>query len=278
MQAYWQMDRFLANWSVLLVHQALEGRRLHKAIICDIMALNKKHEKGQQKNMLFYDGKSKGTFNLVAIPRPVGVEKIWRTARDSKCVDNLVSALGGGAEDTLLNFLSSLARTEAYKEIWDEAVHMNGYTLSKIVEITTNAIQYMCNINRSQMKTLRSCLRMELGATIFSTEHKISQVVNLEHVEPVTGMYKYGSEHIPWSYKSVFQCLKLWMETRLHKDKDIVKTNSQIDICINLDHGKVHSRITGTSFRGTRMMREIGTKTLKHLPLGTPVAKRTTQK
>eukprot|EP00957_Ditylum_brightwellii_P017480 1316593-Ditylum_brightwellii.AAC.1 len=43
--------------------------QLHKALFRNIVVLNKKHETGQQKNMLSYDCISKGMFNLVAIPR-----------------------------------------------------------------------------------------------------------------------------------------------------------------------------------------------------------------
>mmetsp|Transcript_32788 Transcript_32788/g.48821 ORF Transcript_32788/g.48821 Transcript_32788/m.48821 type:complete len:206 (+) Transcript_32788:1180-1797(+) len=92
------------------------------------------------------------------------------------------------------------------------------------------------------MKILRSCLYTELGSPLFATKHKISQMVNLEYVEPITGIYKFGSKRIPWSYKLVVQCLKLWMETCVQKMKN--KAYCQIDVCINLDHGKGHSRIS----------------------------------
>ena len=63
------------------------------------------------------------------------------------------------------------------------------------------------NINKKQMSTLRSCLKMEIGECIFSSEHRIRELVHMEHVEPVSGMYVYGKERIPWSYKSVVKVL-----------------------------------------------------------------------
>jgi hypothetical protein len=225
---------------------SLEDRRLHGNVLRDLMSLNKKFEKGKQANMISYQGVSKGTYNLVAIPRSTGYGKFCRHARETNWVSNLLFALGGdnGQEDTLLDFLSFLSRSEAYRDIWEEGVRLNGYPMPTIDEVTTKAIQSMANINREQMRQLRSCLRTELGSPLFATEYKISQIVNLEYEVPVTGTYKYGSERIPWSYKSVVKCFKLWMKTRLLKDTERAKGYKQIDICINLDHGKGHSRIS----------------------------------
>jgi hypothetical protein len=225
---------------------SLEDRRLHGNLLRDLMSLNKKFEKGKQANMISYQGVSKGTYNLVAIPRSTGYEKFCRHARETKWVSNLLYALGGDdrQEDTLLDFLSFLSRSESYRDTWEEGVRLNGYPMPTIDEVTTKAIQSLANINREQMRQLRSCLRTELGSPLFSTEYRISQIVNLEYVVPVTGTYKYGSERIPWSYKSVVRCFKLWMKTRLMKDPERAKGYKQIDICINLDHGKNHSRIS----------------------------------
>eukprot|EP00957_Ditylum_brightwellii_P160848 12246618-Ditylum_brightwellii.AAC.1 len=75
-------------------------------------------------------------------------------------------------------------------------------------------------------------------------QHKISQVVNLKYVEPVMGAFKFGSEKIPWLYTLINKCSMLWMKTRLTKDKlNRNKIHKQIDVCVNLDHGKGHSRI-----------------------------------
>ena len=76
----------------------------------------------------------------------------------------------------------------------------------------------MGNINGNQMRILRSCLQIELGSSIFATQHKIYQIVNLEYVEPVTGIFKFGSERIPWYYKAIEKCLMLWMEMRKERE------------------------------------------------------------
>ena len=72
----------------------------------------------------------------------------------------------------------------------------------------------MCNINGNQMRVLRSCLQTELAISIFATQHNISQILNLEYVEPVTGIFNFGSERISWLYKAIEKCLMIWMETR----------------------------------------------------------------
>eukprot|EP00957_Ditylum_brightwellii_P101723 7752786-Ditylum_brightwellii.AAC.1 len=75
--------------------------QLHKALLYDIVVLNKKHETGQQKNMLSHDGISKGMFNLVAIPRANSQYSTFhRTTRNLKWVHNLLSALAGGGADS----------------------------------------------------------------------------------------------------------------------------------------------------------------------------------
>ena len=99
-------------------------------------------------------------------------------------------------------------------------------------------------MNGNQMIILQSCLQKEFGSSIFATQHNIYQIVNLGYVEPVTGIFKFGSEHISWSYKAIEKCLMIWMETRQKKDNHKNnKAYKQIDICINTDHGKGHSRI-----------------------------------
>ena len=96
------------------------------------------------------------------------------------------------------------ALSENYQETWQEAVALNrGTPIPKMDEVTTKAIQLVCNINDNQMIILRSFLRTELGSSIFATQHKISQIMNLEYVEPVIGISKFGSERIPWSYKAI---------------------------------------------------------------------------
>eukprot|EP00957_Ditylum_brightwellii_P004668 354870-Ditylum_brightwellii.AAC.1 len=79
----------------------LGDSQLHKALLRDIDVLNKKHETGQQKNMLLYDGISKGMFNLVAIPQAnARYATFHQTTRNLKWVHNLLSALVGGGADS----------------------------------------------------------------------------------------------------------------------------------------------------------------------------------
>jgi hypothetical protein len=222
----------------------LEDRRVHADIQRDLIALNQKFESGGRRNLISYEGWTKGPMNLVSIPLSTNYEKVRLYARRMKWVENLLLALGGEDKEreTLLDLLSYFARTDSYKAVWEEAVHLNGYPIPRIDEVTTKAIQSMANINREQMRQLRSCLKTELGSPLFATEYKISRIVNLEYVEPVTGTYKYGSERIPWSYKSVSKVLLLWLQSQFTGAAPDFK---QIDICINLDHGKGHSRISG---------------------------------
>eukprot|EP00521_Asterionellopsis_glacialis_P009673 CAMPEP_0195287468 /NCGR_PEP_ID=MMETSP0707-20130614/4517_1 /TAXON_ID=33640 /ORGANISM="Asterionellopsis glacialis, Strain CCMP134" /LENGTH=158 /DNA_ID=CAMNT_0040347225 /DNA_START=391 /DNA_END=863 /DNA_ORIENTATION=+ len=72
----------------------LDDRRLHEAFLRDFIALNKKYQRGYKKHMILYEGSTKGTFNLVPIPKAIDVEKIRRTAKDYKWVYNLLAALG----------------------------------------------------------------------------------------------------------------------------------------------------------------------------------------
>ena len=72
----------------------------------------------------------------------------------------------------------------------------------------------MCDIYGNQMRILRSCFQTELGNSIFSTQHKIYQIVNLNYVEPMTVISKFGIERIPWLYKAIKNLLMLWMEAQ----------------------------------------------------------------
>jgi hypothetical protein len=75
---------------------------------------------------------------------------------------------------------------EDYKKTWEEAVMVSGLVLPAVHGVTTKAIKSMCNMKKLQMTQLCTCLKAELGLSLFSTEYKISQVLRLEHVEPTT--------------------------------------------------------------------------------------------
>ncbi len=151
----------------------------------------------------------------------------------------MLTALGGpgNEKESLLDLLTCIGQNEDYKATWEEAVRSNGLVVPTLDGVATRAIQSMCNMNKSQMKQLRSCLKSELGSSVFSTEYKVNQVLGLEHIEPTSGTYKYGKENIDWSYKPVKQVLELWL-------KSSEKEYDHLDIVVTIDHGKGHSRIT----------------------------------
>jgi hypothetical protein len=126
-------------------------------------------------------------------------------------------ALGGpdNIQESLLDLLTYIGQNEDYKATWEEAVKANGLIVPVLDGVATKAVQSMCNMNKSQMRQLRSCLKAEVGSSIFCSEFKVTQVLGIEHVEPTTGSYKYGKERIDWSYKPVPKVLELWVKSRL---------------------------------------------------------------
>ena len=83
----------------------------------------------------------------------------------SKLISNVMYAICGGHNHNeptrpLLEFLSYFDLSKTYQDIWQEAVALNrGTHIPKIGEVTTKAIQSMCNINHNQMRILRNCLQ-----------------------------------------------------------------------------------------------------------------------
>jgi hypothetical protein len=79
-----------------------------------------------------------------------------------------------------------------------------------------------------------------LGALVFSTKYRITQVLGVEHIEPKSGSYKYGKEEIDWSYKPVKQVLELWLKSWLKSH--LASTNEfncdHLDILVTINHGK----------------------------------------
>ena len=191
---------------------------------------------------------SRSEFNLVQVPKAVGLNKIKRTNRESKWVSNLLYAMGGEEreEEVLADLLTFFARDVNYCQIWNDVVEQNGSSIPKIDEPTTKAIQSMCNMNITQMRTLRSCLYSELGSPIFASEYKLEQVLDIEFVEPITGVYNFTtSEKISWSYRSIKNCFLLWIKSRqFHLPCNYEKQFLKVDVCVNLDHGKGHSRVS----------------------------------
>jgi hypothetical protein len=118
--------------------------------------------------------------------------------KKTKWFPDMIMALGGpgNEHESLLDLLMYIRQNKDYRAMWEEAVRSNGLVVPTLDAIATRAVQSMCNMNKSQMKQLRSCLKSELGSLVFSTKYKVNQVLGFEHVEPTSGKYKYGKENI----------------------------------------------------------------------------------
>jgi hypothetical protein len=220
---------------------SLEDRRIHENLLRDLYILNQKHAKS---NTLYCKIRHDFTSSFVHVPSSKGFVGLKQNARRTKWLPDVLTALGGGVnqQETLLDLLTYIGQVEEYKDTWEEAVRASGLVLPALDGVATKAIQSMCNMNKSQMRQLRRCFKAELGSSMFSTEYKITQVLGLEHVEPITGSYKYGKEKIDWSYKPVKQVLELWLKSRIKGPKGY--QCDHLDVVVSIDHGKGHSRIT----------------------------------
>jgi hypothetical protein len=220
---------------------SLEDRRVHENLLRDLFFLNKKHDKS---NTLYCKIRNDFTSSFVHVPSSKGFVRMKENARKTKWLPDVLTALGGPGKEheSLLDLLTYIGQNDDYKATWEAAVRMNGLVLPTLDGVATKAVQSMCNMNKSQMKQLRSCLKAELGSSIFSTEYKIQQVLGLEHVQPRTGAYKYGKEKIDWSYKPINQVLELWLNSRTKGSSNF--QCDRLDIVVTIDHGKGHSRIT----------------------------------
>ena len=197
--------------------------------------------------MLSYEAVTGGTTHyFVQIPKAKDHKQLVRQNKRKNWMSNFLFALGGCCTDeqdedeTLLDLLCFSAKSN--RDIWEKAVGLNGFVLPEIDPVDTRAVQSMCNMNQNQMKMMRSCLRILVGSSLFATEHKVKQIIGIEFVEPITGHAMNGNERIPWSYKPLDECLCVWLKSQL-KEKLIKTSDSlEIDVVVNLDHGKGHSR------------------------------------
>jgi hypothetical protein len=96
-----------------------------------------------------------------------------KNANKTRWIPDVLTALGGpgNEHESLLDLLTYIGKNEDYKATWEEAVRSNGLVLPRLDSVAFRAIQSMCNMNKSQMKQLRSCLKTELGLSVFSTEY-----------------------------------------------------------------------------------------------------------
>jgi hypothetical protein len=223
---------------------SLDDRRVHENLLRDLYFVNKKHAKS---STLYCKIRPDFTSCFVHVPSSKGFVRMKKNAKKTKWFPDMLMALGGlgNEHESLLDLLTYIGQNEDYKATWEEAVRSNGLIVPTLDGVATRAIQSMCNMNKSQMKQLRSCLKSELGSSVFCTEYKVNQVLGLEHVEPTTGTYKYGKENIDWSYKPVKDVLELWL-------KSSEKKYDHLDIVVTIDHGKGHSRITCNFISRTR--------------------------
>jgi hypothetical protein len=216
---------------------SLEDRRVHQRLLSELYHLNKKHDNTTTLHCNVGDNKLS---SFVFIPFSKDFRRLRVNENLSKWFAHVLTALGGlGSEnETLVDLLTHIGRKEEYSDAWKEAVGLNGHSLVPRLDSTaTFAVQLACNMNQTQMKSLRRCLRAETGSAIFSTELKITQTLGLEYVEPTTGVY----DKIPWSYKSTAEVIRLCLVT-LFKSAEF--RCDKIDITISIDHGKGHSRAT----------------------------------
>jgi hypothetical protein len=165
---------------------SLDDRRVHENLLRDLYFLNKKHAKS---NTLYCKICPSFSSSFVHVPSSKGFVRMKKNAQKTKWFPDMLMALGGpgNEHESLLDLLTYIGQNEDYRAMWEEAVRSNGLVVPTLDGVATRAIQSMCNMNKSQMKQLRSCLKSELGSSVFSTEYKVNQVLGLEHIEPTSG-------------------------------------------------------------------------------------------
>jgi hypothetical protein len=193
---------------------SLEDRRVHENLLRDLHAVNENHASSNTLHCMLRDN---FTSAFVRVPSSKGFVRMKKNANETKWLHDVLTALGGPDNfyESLLDLLTYVAQNEECKATWEEAARANGLIVPVLDAVSTKAVQSLCDMNKSQMKQLRSCLKTELGLSMFCTECRITQVLGIEHVTPTTGMCKHGKERIEWSYKPVTEVLKLWLKSRL---------------------------------------------------------------
>jgi hypothetical protein len=88
-----------------------------------------------------------------------------KNAKKTKWFPDMLMALGGpgNEHESLLDLLTYIRQNKDYRAMWEEAVRSNGLVVPTLDGIATRAVQSMCNMNKSQMKQLRSCLKVGTG-------------------------------------------------------------------------------------------------------------------
>jgi hypothetical protein len=222
-------------------HIPLHEARVHEALLKELYQLNKKYFNSRSMFVDLGDNK-KSTFVLV--PHSQGYNRLRRNELQHQWFHTLMTALGGPGNEaaSARDLFVHVSRLEQFQDEMVEAVKQSGLrTFPSFDPVATFAMQSAANLNEAQLVILRRCCKAECGDYLFSSPFKMHRVFDLEHVQPTTGTYQYGSEKIPWMYKSVIEVIRLYLKTLLceSKGKSIAR---QVDVSICVDHGKGHSR------------------------------------
>jgi hypothetical protein len=103
--------------------------------------------------------------SFVHVPLLKGFVQIKKNAQKIKCFPDMLMTLGGPGNEhkSVLDLLAYIGVNKVYKAIWQEAVRSNELLVPTFDGVTTQAMQSMCNMNKSQMKQLRDCSKSKLG-------------------------------------------------------------------------------------------------------------------
>jgi hypothetical protein len=167
----------------------LEDRRVHQSLLSELYHLTKKHD---NTTTLYCNVGDNKLSSFVFVPTSKDFGRLRVNENNSKWFAHVLAALGGlgNQKESLVDLLTHIGQKDEYSDAWKEAVSLNGHSLVPRLDATaTFAVQSACNMNQTQIKSLRRCLRAETGSSIFSTEQKITQTLGLEYVEPTTGVY-----------------------------------------------------------------------------------------
>ena len=233
----------------------LDNKQVHQSILRDLFSISKKTSTlATSISMELNSGEERP---LVLIPRPTSFKNMLRNEREVGWFSELLTAIGGNgneaAESRTIQFVCHILARK-YKEVFIEAVKQTGTQLIEPLDpIATFAIQSVCNLPGSKMKLLKRFLEAEIGARLFSSPREIKQVLGMDSVTPLTGVFHYAGsadvvdprsrEKIPWMYKSVKEIVRLLLRMQVREKKSDFAYN-HLDISTCIDHGKGFLRAT----------------------------------
>ena len=234
----------------------LDNKGVHKSILCDLFYISKKTTNSSTSvSMELNSGEER---SLVLIPRATSFKNMVRNEKEVGWFSELLKAMGGNVkneavESRTIQFVCHILARK-YKDTFIEAVKQTGTQLIESLDpIATFAIQSVCNLPGSKMKLLKRFLEAEIGARIFSSPREIKQVLGMDSVLPVTGIFHYAGsanvadprsrEKVPWMYKSVKDIVKLIIRMQVREKKAEFRWN-HLDLSTCIDHGKGFLRAT----------------------------------